>query len=337
MPDAPDKAPLGTGITGAAESGRVVIDRPRLLPGDPWDAPGADCGDVGDGTGGAAPPVIEGDNRWLSGGEPPDNFAMSGRDVSGRFVSGNTAGVATQFQPGRSGNPAGRPRGSFRAGTRAAAALLDAQAEVLTEKLVEMALGGDPVAVRFCLARLLGTRRGQPVELDLPPVAAPADLAGAVTAVAAAIGEGSLTPEEGMHLSRMLAGFPRALAPNGSTNGAAGKQRSADEDPYEKLIQELDRLAARIPREERRARLLEELTALDNEADPGPLDVSVAEDQEQDEDQEQNAANPEPAAIAVTPISPAASPEQQQDQHDQNNQAHVSPRFFRPPSGVLMG
>jgi hypothetical protein len=158
-----------------------------------------------------------------------------------------------------------------------------------------------------------------------------------VTAVTAAIAGGSLTPEEGMHLSRMLAGFPRALAPNGSTKGAVGKERPSGEDPYEQLIQELDRLAARVPKEERRARLLEELAALNNEADPGPLDVSVAEDQEQDEDQEQNAANPEPAAIAVTPISPAASPEQQQDQHDQNNQAHVSPRFFRPPSGVLMG
>lgn len=66
---------------------------------------------------------------------------------------------------GYSGNPAGRPKGSFRAGTRAAARLLDAQAEALAQKAIEMALDGDPVAVRFCLGRILGVRRGQPVEL----------------------------------------------------------------------------------------------------------------------------------------------------------------------------
>jgi hypothetical protein len=190
-----------------------LIDRSCWLPGDPWDAPGA------------THPRLD-----LSAADAP----AAERDGIGRFVKGV------------SGNPAGRPPGTktgtgrFRAGTRAAAALLDAQAEALTEKLVEMALAGDPVAVRFCLARLLGTRRGQPVEIDLLPVAAPADLAGAVTAVAAAIAEGSLTPEEGMQLSRMLAGFPRALA----AGAGAQEEELTAEDAREELALWLSRLAA---------------------------------------------------------------------------------------------
>jgi hypothetical protein len=99
-------------------------------------------------TGGEGPPVIERDNRRLSGGEPPDKDEVPTRGASGRSVPGNAAGSETQFQPGVSGNPAGRPRGSgrFRAGTRAAAALLDAQGEALAEKAIEMALAGDAVA-----------------------------------------------------------------------------------------------------------------------------------------------------------------------------------------------
>jgi hypothetical protein len=296
------------------------------------DAVGEDWQVAGE-TGGVAPPVVEDDNRRTSGGEPPDNLSIE-RDAVGRFVPGASANPDMQFQPGVSGNPAGRPRGSgrFRAGTRAAAALLDAQGEALAEKAIEMALAGDAVAVRFCLGRLLGNRRGQPVEIDLPPVAAPADLAGAVTAVAAAIAEGGLTPEEGMQLSRMLAGFPRALAPS----AVAAAEEPPAEDWHEKLIGELDRLAASIPKEDRRARLLEELAALDEEDAPPPLHVPVAEQQEDDQQNQQQAADPDPAAIAITPVTPAAAPDQQQDQHNQNNQAHIQPPFLSPPSGILI-
>jgi hypothetical protein len=214
VPDTPDKKPQITGITGGAPGPQV--DRSGWLPGDPWDAPGAG-----------------------RGVDP----AGEERDGLGRFVKG------------RSGNPAGRPpgtkTGSFRAGTRAAARLLDAQAEALAQKAIEMALAGDAVAVRFCLGRILGARRGQPVELDLPAVAEPGDLAGVVGAIAAAVAQGGITPDEALALAQMLHPFPRALT---AGKGEAADWETETEDAREELARWLDRLAAERETEDTPAR-----------------------------------------------------------------------------------
>ena len=69
-----------------------------------------------------------------------------------------------------------------------------------------MALAGDPVAVRFCLGRILGTRRGQPVEIALPPIAQRGDLRTAIGALAAAVAEGSLTADEAATVAKMFEG-----------------------------------------------------------------------------------------------------------------------------------
>lgn len=279
-------------------------------------------------TGGKGPPVIEGDNRRISGGGPPDNDTIIARDERGRFRPGVSAHPSGRFKKGRSGNPAGRPKGSFRAGARAALAMADAASPALMETAIGLGRGGDGVSARFVLARTVGTRRGQPVEFDLPAITAPADLGAAVGAITTAVAEGSLTPEEAMHLSRMLDGFPRLLT-------AVPPEDASGEDHREALIRELDRIAAtlrRRPKEERRAELLAQLAALDAEGEaeasqPTPLDVAVTEQQEEDQHDQQQPANAEPAAIAVTRIAVPATAEQQDQQHDKDDQAHGSSPF----------
>src|SRR5437588_12578730 len=59
------------------------------------------------------------------------------------------------FERGRSGNPAGRRTGSCNKTTEAAAALLAGESEALTRRAVELALGGDPTAMRLCIERVL--------------------------------------------------------------------------------------------------------------------------------------------------------------------------------------
>ena len=69
-----------------------------------------------------------------------------------------------QFEPG---NP-GRPKGARHRVTRAAEELLDGEAEALTRKAIELALNGDPMALRLCLERILPPRKERPVDIVLP-------------------------------------------------------------------------------------------------------------------------------------------------------------------------
>jgi hypothetical protein len=234
---------------------------------------------------------------------------MIARTTSGRFVPGTAAGAATRYGKGKSGNLKGRPKGRFRAGTRRAAALLDLKAPALMEAAIAQALAGDAVAARFCLGRILGTRRGQPVELAMKPVAAPADLSRAIAAVTGAVAKGTLTPDEALSLSRTLYGLPRVFA---AIPPPFGKDR---EDPREALIREMDRLAAEYEAEERetaeRATLRQAAALAATPAPARPLDVAVAEQQEQHQHEQQQPANAKTAAIAVTRIAPAAAAKQQ--------------------------
>lgn len=74
------------------------------------------------------------------------------------------------FEPGQSGNPAGRPLGSRNKATMAVENLLDAEAEAITRKAIELAKDGDMTAVRLCLERILPPRRDRPVIFELPGI-----------------------------------------------------------------------------------------------------------------------------------------------------------------------
>src|SRR5881392_520075 len=74
------------------------------------------------------------------------------------------------FEKGRSGNPLGRRVGCRNKTTIAAAALLTGEAEALTRKAVELALEGDPTALRLCIERVLPQCRERAVKFALPPI-----------------------------------------------------------------------------------------------------------------------------------------------------------------------
>jgi hypothetical protein len=105
------------------------------------------------------------------------------------------AGRGRPFVRGRSGNPAGWPAEARNRKTLAEEILLDGEAEALTRKMLELALAGDPWtfspeagpvgALRLCLERTLPPCRERAAKFALPPIESAADIAAAMTAVAA--------------------------------------------------------------------------------------------------------------------------------------------------------
>jgi hypothetical protein len=116
-----------------------------------------------------------------------------------------------RFAKGRSGNSAGRPHGCLDHVNRAARLLLSGEGEALTRKAIELALTGDPAALRLCLERIVGPYRERAVEFPMPPIRNAADLAGAMGAVADAAAQGAVTPREAMQLGRVIEAYVRAV------------------------------------------------------------------------------------------------------------------------------
>jgi hypothetical protein len=117
---------------------------------------------------------------------------------------------AGRFQKGQSGNPAGRPRGSRNTATLAAEAILDGEAEALTRKAIEMALGGDTVALKLCLDRIYPARKDRAVTFALPPITSARDAADIAAAVAEAVAAGHLSPSEAAELGKVIEIYVKA-------------------------------------------------------------------------------------------------------------------------------
>ena len=115
------------------------------------------------------------------------------------------------FEPGRSGNPAGKASGTRNKVTLAIEALLDGEAEALTRKAIEIAKGGDLAALRLCLDRLAPPRKDRLVMFELPTITSAADAVKASAALVAAVAVGDLTPAEAGELGKLIEAYVKAL------------------------------------------------------------------------------------------------------------------------------
>lgn len=119
----------------------------------------------------------------------------SGRNADGTFGRGNP----------------GKPKGTRHKATLATMALLDGEAEVLTRKVIGLALEGDTTALRLCLERIAPPRKDAPVTFNLSPMESAADAAKSAGSVLNAVADGDLTPTEGAHIMALIETYRRTL------------------------------------------------------------------------------------------------------------------------------
>jgi len=128
--------------------------------------------------------------------------------MSAANTAGNQRG--RPFMKGQSGNPAGKPKGARHRATLAAETLLDGEAEALTRKAIELALAGDPIALRLCLDRILPPRRERPIRFVLPGLRSAADAGTAMAAILSAVASGDTCLTEASELAKLVDAFIRA-------------------------------------------------------------------------------------------------------------------------------
>ena len=116
----------------------------------------------------------------------------------------------TQFKPGQSGNPSGKPKGARNKTTVAMEKLLDDDAATITSKAIELAKNGDLTALRLCLERIIPPRKDRPVNFDMPEIKTSSDALVAATAIMRAVAGGDLTPSEAAELGKLVENFTRA-------------------------------------------------------------------------------------------------------------------------------
>jgi hypothetical protein len=136
-----------------------------------------------------------------------------------------------KFAAGVSGNPSGRPRGSHNRSSLLAQELLDGDGQLIVRKAIEMAKGGEPVALRLCIERIVPRRAGM-VELALPLVRRAEDVAEACAAVIASAAGGEISLQEGREFMQLLESQRKAIETQDLAVRIELLERGADPDPH---------------------------------------------------------------------------------------------------------
>lgn len=115
------------------------------------------------------------------------------------------------FKPGTSGNPRGKPAGTRSKSTQLLLALMEGSAEQITQAVINAARGGDLVAARIVLDRLIPQAKERPVSVDLPDTNTSEGVSAAQSAILQAVARGDLLPGEASTLSAIVESKRRAI------------------------------------------------------------------------------------------------------------------------------
>ena len=134
------------------------------------------------------------------------------------------------FEEGKSGNPKGRPLGARNRTTLAAQALLDGEAEALSRKAVELALGGDLNALRLCLDRVVPLCRERPLNFEIAEIESIHSAPAVVVSILAAVAAGHITVSEATQLAKLVELYISACEASDRATQTASRAERQEED-----------------------------------------------------------------------------------------------------------
>lgn len=121
-------------------------------------------------------------------------------------TSASNGAPQTRGKPFERGNRAGRGRkaGSRNKASLAADALAQGELSDILQKVLELAKAGDLKAADMVLSRAWPARKGRPVAFTMPRLHQVSDIVAAIGAVAAAVSDGTLTPDEASAIAGVI-------------------------------------------------------------------------------------------------------------------------------------
>ena len=129
------------------------------------------------------------------------------------------------FKKGQSGNPKGRPKGTQDRRNQLRE-LLGSRSKEIVEKAVEMALEGDPTAMRLVVERLVPALPRREDSVPIPELAKSGSLSEQSDAITQALANGHLTTSEAASVMQILTAKARIL----ETEELAQRITSLEED-----------------------------------------------------------------------------------------------------------
>jgi hypothetical protein len=116
-----------------------------------------------------------------------------------------------RFQPGRSGNPRGKPKGAVHTATLAARALLSGELDEICRQIVAKAKAGDMAAAKIIVDKIVPNAREIPLSVGLPPLNQTRDIPAVARAILDAASKGEILPSEAATLAGVLVTLSRAI------------------------------------------------------------------------------------------------------------------------------
>ena len=145
-------------------------------------------------------------------------------------VKQRQGGPGRPFQPGQSGNPAGKRKGTRHRATVLAEKLMTDDSEAVVRAVVKAAKGGDMTAARLILDRIAPTRKGRPISLPVSSIKTSEEVTEAMSAVVASMASGALTPDEATAVANVIEVKRKAIETQELENRVIALERAAERD-----------------------------------------------------------------------------------------------------------